>query len=66
MTNEDMVAKMQKAIAGLPGDKVASFHARFLAYFEAGLGEDLRAAGDVEFGDCDAIALQIVWRDRRP
>lgn len=63
---EDLVAKMQAAIAGLPVDKVASFHARFLAYLEAGLGEDLRAAGDVEFGDCDAMALQVVWRERRP
>jgi len=64
--SEDLVAKMQMAISGLPADKVASFHARFLAYLEAGLGEDLRAAGDVEFGDCDAMALHVVWRERRP
>jgi hypothetical protein len=66
MMTEDLVAKMQAAIAALPVDKVASFHARFLAYIEAGLGEDLRAAGDAEFGDCDAMALQVVWRERRP
>ena len=63
--NEDLVAKMQTAISGLPVDKVASFHARFLAYLEAGLGDELRATGDVEFGDCDAMALQVVWRERR-
>jgi hypothetical protein len=63
---EDLVSRMQKAILGLPVDKIASFHARFLAYLDAGLGEDLRALGDVEFGDCDAMALQVVWRERRP
>jgi len=64
--NEDLITKMQTAIAGLPTEKVASFHARFLAYLDAGLGDDLRALGDVEFGDCDAMALQVVWRERRP
>ncbi|MBS4019530.1 MAG: hypothetical protein KGZ68_14985 [Dechloromonas sp.] len=63
---DDLVVKMQTAISGLPVDKVASFHARFLAYLEAGLVDDLRALSDVEFGDCDAMALQVVWRERRP
>jgi hypothetical protein len=63
--SDDLVSKMQTALAGMPVDKVASFHARFLAYLDAGLGDELRAAGDVEFGDCDAMALQVVWRERR-
>lgn len=62
--NENLVTRMQQVISGLPVDKVASFHARFLAYLDAGLGDELRALGDVEFGDCDAMALQIVWRER--
>jgi hypothetical protein len=64
--SEDFVSKMQEAVRGLPVDKIASFHARFIAYLNAGLGDDLRAIGDVEFGDCDAMALQVVWRERRP
>jgi hypothetical protein len=63
--SEDLVSKMQKVVRGLPVDKIASFHAHFLAYLDAGLGDDLRALGDVEFGDCDAMALQVVWRERR-
>ncbi len=63
--NEELVGKMQTAISGLPADKVASFHARFLAYLDAGLGGDLRAAGDIEFGHGDAQALSRVWLARR-
>ena len=63
--SEDLAVKMQAAISGLPVDKVASFHARFLAYLEAGLGDEILSAGDAEFGNCDAMALQIVWRERR-
>lgn len=55
--NEELVEKMQTAISGLPADKVASFHARFLAYLAADLVDDLRAVGDVSFCDYDAMAL---------
>ncbi|MFO1126383.1 MAG: hypothetical protein U1E25_14640 [Methylocystis sp.] len=64
--NEELIAKMQTAIAELPVDKVASFHARFLAYLSAGLADELIAESDIEFGNCDAMALQRAWRDRRP
>ncbi|MFA7308180.1 MAG: hypothetical protein WC026_16080 [Hyphomicrobium sp.] len=64
--SEELISRMQVAISGLPTDKLASFHARFIAYLEAGLCDDLRVLGDVEFGDCDARALQVIWRERRP
>ncbi len=64
--NEELIAKMQVAIVDLPVEKVANFHARFLAYLEAGIGDDLRAAGDIEFGNYDAAALGRVWQARRP
>lgn len=66
VTSDELVSRMQAAISGLPVDKVASFHARFLAYLEAGLADELLAAGDVEFGHCDAQALGAAWKARRP
>jgi len=64
MTDE-LITKMADAITDFPMEKIGSFHARFLAYLEAGLADDLRAAGDVEFGHCDAQALNRVWTARR-
>lgn len=66
VTSDELASRMHAAISGLPEDKVASFHARFLAYLEAGLGDDLRSLGDAEFGHCDAQALSAAWKARRP
>lgn len=63
--NEELIAKMQTAITDLPIDLVGSFHARFIAYLAAGLSDELSAEGHVEFGHCDAIALQGAWRSRQ-
>lgn len=60
--NEELITKMVAAISNLTREKMASFHARFLAYLDAELADDLRAEGDVEFGHCDAMALQCAWR----
>jgi hypothetical protein len=60
--NEELIEKMRATIADLAPEKMASFHARFLAYLDAGLGDELREAGWIEFGHCDAMALNRAGR----